>query len=208
MKLMLVDDEQLIREGLAYLLTSFDDIQVVGQAANGQEAIALCHTTPIDVILMDIRMPVLDGVEATESIKKSHPHIRILMLTTFKDDDFIKKAIQNGASGYLLKNSSPKLIHNSLQTVYNGGIVLDEEMTKSVISSYQTKGQPQQYDLVDRELQMIQMMADGLSNKEIGDALFLTEGTVKNTITKLLAKLDLKDRTQVVSFAFRKGFIK
>ena len=212
MKLLLVDDEQLIREGLAYLLDSFEDIEVVAQAENGAAALALCADHSIDVILMDMRMPVMDGATATRVIKEKYPHIKILILTTFKDDEFIKASIQNGASGYLLKNSSRNLIHTSLNTVYSGGVVLDNEMALEAFQrpafKEDTKGNASDFDLSEREMQMIQMIADGLSNKAIGEALFLTEGTVKNGITQLLCKLELKDRTQIVAFAFRNSLIK
>lgn len=208
MNLLLVDDEQLIREGLAYLLDSFDDIYVVAQAANGAEALSLCADHAIDVVLMDMRMPVMDGATATRLIKDKYPHIKILILTTFKDDDSIKLSMRNGASGYLLKNSSPQLIHTSLNTVFSGGVVIDNDMAHSAFHNVTLKGNASDFDLSEREMQIIQMITDGLSNKAIGEALFLTEGTVKNSITQLLSKLDLKDRTQIVAFAFRNSLTK
>lgn len=208
MKLMLVDDEQLIREGLAYLLSNYDDIEIVAQAANGEEALALAGTYPIDIILMDIRMPIMDGCTATKLIKEAYPKIKILILTTFRDDVYIKEALASGASGYLLKDSSPQLIYTSLQNVCTGGFVLDESMAKEVIESkYLERGVPK-IDLSERDLAIIALIVEGKNNKEIGENLHLTEGTIKNCITTLLAKLDLKDRTQIVTFAFRSGLIK
>ena len=207
MNIMIVDDEQLIREGLSYLLDNFDDIDVVAQASNGEEALALCAYHAIDIVLMDMRMPVMDGATATLKIKEKYPHIKILILTTFKDDESIKQSLNNGASGYLLKNSSAKLIHTSLNTVSSGGVVIDNAMAQEAFLKGAPQGKPADFELTEREMQMIQMIADGLSNKSIGEALFLTEGTVKNAITQLLLKLDLKDRTQIVSFAFRNGLI-
>lgn len=208
MKLLLVDDEQLIREGLAFLLSTFDDIEVVGQAANGEEALALCHSQPVDIVLMDIRMPIMDGCEATDKIHRTFPKIKILILTTFKDDAYIATSLKNGASGYLLKNSPPKLIYTGLLTAMNGGVVLDSNMAVEALQNQRPEANLDAYQLTDRECEIIKLLADGFSNKEIGDTIFLTEGSVKNCITQILSKLDLKDRTQVVSFAFRNGLVK
>ncbi len=207
MNLLLVDDEQLIREGMAFLLGNYDDLNVVCQASNGEEALGLCKTHPIDIILMDIRMPIMDGCLATKLIKEKYPQIKILILTTFKDEDYIEEAIRNGASGYLLKNSSPQLIYTSLKTTYNGGFVIEKDIAKNILNLSKSKSNNTKFDLSDREMAMIQMMADGYSNKDIGNNLFLTEGTVKNSITNLLSKLNLKDRTQVVTFAFRNRLV-
>lgn len=208
MNLLLVDDEMLIREGLAYLLSTFNGIKIVGQASNGEEAISICAAYPVDLVLMDIRMPVMDGCQATGEIKKKWPHIKVLILTTFKDDDYISKAMTFGASGYLLKTSSPDLIYSSLLTAQSGGIVIDSNMPLEALKSKVISSKPTDYDLTERECVIMKLMADGYSNKEIGDIIFLTEGSVKNCITQLLAKLELKDRTQIVSFAFRKGLVK
>lgn len=207
MNLLLVDDEMLIREGLAYLMSTFKDINVVGQASNGEEALSLCALYPIDLVLMDIRMPVMDGCQATFEIKRKWPHIKVLILTTFKDDEYIAKAIDFGASGYLLKTSSPNLIYSSLLTAQSGGIVIDSNMPLGGLKSPKDFSKKTDYNLTDREILMIKLMADGYSNKEIGEIIFLTEGSVKNCMTQLLAKLELKDRTQIVSFAFRKGLV-
>lgn len=208
MNLLLVDDEMLIREGLAYLLSTFNGIKIVGQASNGEEAVSLCGAYPVDLVLMDIRMPLMDGCQATYEIKKKWPHIKVLILTTFKDDEYISKAMTFGASGYLLKSSSPDLIYSSLLTAQSGGIVIDSNMPLEALKSKAISSKPTEYDLTEREYVIMKLMADGYSNKEIGDIIFLTEGSVKNCITQLLSKLELKDRTQIVSFAFRKGLVK
>ena len=204
---MLVDDEPLIRQGLSYLLSSYDDIRVVAEAANGEEALALYRHYKIDVVLMDMRMPIMDGCEATKRLKAEFPDVKVLVVTTFNDDTYITKAISNGAKGYLLKDSTPSLIADSIRSVMNGGFVTDVEMIHEVVTSKRQKLNMDQYDLTDRELELMRYMADGLSNKEIGNLLYLSEGTVKNSVTTLLAKLELKDRTQVVAFAFRNGLV-
>ncbi len=206
MKLLLVDDEQLIREGLAYLLSNFPEVELVGQASNGEEAVAICRAKPVDIVLMDIRMPLMDGCQATKVIKTEFPDIRVLILTTFKDDAYIASTMKNGASGYLLKNSSPQLIYNSLLTALSGGMVIAPDVSERMQQKRDTIDL-ESYGLTAREREIILLMAEGFSNKEIGDRIFLTEGSVKNAVTTLLAKLDLKDRTQVVSFAFRSGLV-
>ena len=206
MKLLLVDDEQLIREGLAYLLSNFPEVELVGQASNGEEAVAICRAKPVDIVLMDIRMPLMDGCQATKVIKTEFPDIKVLILTTFKDDAYIASTMKNGASGYLLKNSSPQLIYNSLLTALSGGMVIAPDVSERMQQKRDTIDL-ESYGLTAREREIILLMAEGFSNKEIGDRIFLTEGSVKNAVTTLLAKLDLKDRTQVVSFAFRSGLV-
>lgn len=207
MHLLIVDDEQLIRQGLAYLLSAQEGIHVVAEASNGEEALALAGQYPIDVVLMDIRMPIMNGCEATKRIKAKYPHIKILILTTFKDDAYIKEALEGGASGYLLKDSKPELIYASLNHVLSGGFVLDETVALEAIGKKRPMQKIDDFNLTDREIQLITLIAEGFSNKQIGERLFLTEGTVKNNITTLLSKLQLKDRTQIVTFAFRKGIV-
>ena len=205
--MMLVDDEPLIRHGLSYLLSSYEDIQVVAEAGNGEEALALYRQYKIDVVLMDMRMPIMDGCEATKRLKAEFPEVKVLVVTTFNDDTYITKAISYGAMGYLLKDSTPSLIADSIRSVMNGGFVTAVEMIHEVVSSKRQKGNIDQYDLTDRELELMRYMADGLSNKAIGTLLHLSEGKVKNSVTTLLSKLGLKDRTQVVAFAFRNGLV-
>lgn len=207
MNVLIVDDEPLIRQGLAYLLSNFEGVNVIGQAGNGSEALSMCKDYPVEVVLMDMRMPVMDGCTATRLIKEAYPNINILVLTTFKDDQYIGDAVKYGASGYLLKDSSPSLIHDSLKNICSGGFVVDSNLIKGVLADKKPKIDPKQFDLSEREVAIIELMADGFSNKEIGNQLFLTEGTVKNNVTQLLNKLDLKDRTQIVAFAFRHGLV-
>lgn len=206
-RLLLVDDEPLIRHGLAYLLGSLGDIQVVAEAGNGEEALALFRQYPIDVVLMDMRMPVMDGCTATKQMLAEHPTAKVLVLTTFRDDTYITQAIAHGAMGYLLKDSPPALIADGIRSVMKGSFVTDPSIIRDAVSTKRPRIAPADLGLIDRDLELMRLMADGLSNKEIGDRLYLTEGSVKNIITTLLSKLDLKDRTQIVAFAFRNGLV-
>lgn len=230
MKLLLVDDEFLIRQGLSIIMSSYDDIEVVGSCAGGEEAIAFCMENPVDLILMDIRMQPMNGVEATEQIINLQKNIKILMLTTFKDEHYIAQALEAGALGYLLKDSSGDKIHEALRSIYSGHMVLEESAAQFLISQMQrnkaysegerpspsaerTGGSPslpdgrtilqKRYSLSEKELDLIQLVAEGLSNKEICERLYLAEGTVKNGISTILSKLDLRDRTQLAIFAYK-----
>jgi DNA-binding NarL/FixJ family response regulator len=213
-KIIIVDDEKLIREGLKIIISTFEDIEVLGLCKDGREAFEFCKSNKVDVVLMDIRMPECDGVLGTKLIKESCPDTKVLILTTFQDSEYIQNSLNNGASGYLLKNSSYDLIHGGIRAVYDGSAVVhpevlsklkvmeekDEEYNKDRIKSETT--------LTDRELKIIEGIAEGLSNKEISEKLFLTEGTIKNNITNILSKLGLRDRTQIAIYAFKHNIVK
>lgn len=210
-KVLLVDDEQLIRNGLAILLASYPSLSIVGQASNGQEAAEFCDSHAVDVVLMDIRMPVSNGIEGTRLIKTNHPNISVLVLTTFQDTEYISQAMRLGASGYLLKDSSSDEIAESINLVFNGNMVLDGKIGKDMLNLTPTADQPPfdalSFDLSPKEVDMIRLVASGLSNQEIADQLYLSLGTIKNNITTILRKLDLRDRTQLAIFAFEKGLM-
>ncbi len=210
-RVMIVDDEQLIRSGLKMMLESYPDITIVAEAENGQQAVEVCDTMVVDVVLMDIRMPILDGIAATEQIKAKHQAIRILILTTFQDTAYIMEAMEKGASGYLLKDSSPESIHDGIKVAMSGKIVMDHVVTSQFLTAHQSvdaaeeaeslAAQMAQLDLHDRELEIIKLVARGMNNKEIAQTLFLSEGTIKNHISTILSKLELRDRTQLALFA-------
>lgn len=210
-KVLLVDDEQLIRNGLAILLESYPDIKIVGQASNGQEAADFCHANSVDVVLMDIRMPVSNGIEGTKRIKSRHPEIKILILTTFQDAEYIAQAMRLGASGYLLKDSSSDDIYEAIKIVLQDNIVLDGKIGKEIVdlstASNKQDFNSTHYNLSEKEVEIIRLIASGLSNQEISDQLFLSLGTIKNNVTTILRKLDLRDRTQLAIFAFEKGLM-
>lgn len=208
---LLVDDEQLIRTGLAILLESYPDICIVGQASNGQEAADFCQSHSVDVVLMDIRMPVSNGIEGTKLIKSSQPEIKLLILTTFQDAEYISQAMRLGASGYLLKDSSSDDIYEAIKIVLNNNIVLDGKIGKEILSLSTSSNEiffdANEFDLSEKEVEIIRLVSSGLSNQEISDQLFLTLGTIKNNVTSILRKLDLRDRTQLAIFAFEKGLM-
>lgn len=213
-KIIIADDEKLIREGLKIIISSFDDIEVLELCENGREAFEYCRDNRVDVVLMDIRMPECDGVLGTKLIKESCPNTKVLILTTFQDSEYIQQSISNGASGYLLKNSSYSSLHEGIRAVYNGNAVMHPEvLPRLVVKDEEKEGQSRERikhetGLTDRELNIIEEIANGLSNKEIGDKLFLTEGTIKNIITTILSKLELRDRTQIAIYAFKNNIVK
>lgn len=213
LKVLLVDDEKLIREGLKMILSSYEDIVIVGTCENGEAALNACREKEVDVVLMDIRMPVCDGVQGTKLIKNEFIDIKILILTTFNDGEYIHEALKYGASGYLLKDSSEELIYEGIKAVLKGNVVVHPEVATKIISRSSIEYPSEEefcsrYGLSAKELIMIREIANGLSNKEIGERLFLSEGTIKNNISGILSKLSLRDRTQIVIFAFKCGLVR
>ncbi|SEQ49435.1 DNA-binding response regulator, NarL/FixJ family, contains REC and HTH domains [Ignavigranum ruoffiae] len=207
-KLMIVDDEMLIRSGLAILLSGFSDIEVAAEAANGQEALDCLQKQAVDVILMDVQMPVMDGIEATRQIKNLYPEIKIIILTTFQDMEYISQAMQLGASGYLLKDSSHQDIYDGIKLSLSNKLVLDQGVSDKIIKLDPVQPRSErldQYQLTPKEIQILEYLAQGLNNKEIAEAMFLSEGTIKNNVSYLLTKLNLRDRTQLAIFAFKHG---
>jgi len=202
-KVLIVDDQALIREGLSLMLSLYDEVEIVGQVSHGKEAIDFLKKEEVDVILMDIRMPVMDGVEATKIIKEEYPNVRIIILTTFNEDEYILKGLKNGADGYVLKDISSKELVNTIKSVYNGDVMLHKDVAKTLaIAIMNNKDRKENIlsRLTDRELEIAKLIGEGKSNKEISQILYITEGTVKNHITKILDKLQLRDRTQLALF--------
>ncbi len=210
-QLILVDDDYFIRESLKVLLGLDSGIIVTGTASNGHEALGLLEAgTHADVVLMDIRMPECDGVEGTQLIKVRFPEIQVLMLTTFDDDEYIIQALQNGASGYLLKNVPPERIIQGIKTVHNGDMLIHPDIARKLTGLLRPATTPltqnpiEAYGLTRMELAVAEAISEGLSNKEIAAKLFLSEGTVKNYVTDILGKLSLRDRTQIAIFMLKK----
>ena len=210
-KLLLADDQDILTEGLKLLLGAEEDIEIVGTANNGKKAYDLCRIRKPDLVLMDIQMPEVNGVEATAMIKKEFPQIKIIVLTTFNDDEYIFDALKNGASGYMLKDASPMKILEAVRTVFNGGALIQSEVAVKVIDQFSQLAKdtgdkhidPKAELLTDREIEICRLIAEGKSNKEIADELYLSQGTVKNHITKMLLKLELRDRTQLAIFTMK-----
>ena len=200
MKIIIVDDDILVRDGLKILIDSEDDMEVVAVAKDGQEAFNQVEKHKPDVVLMDIRMPNTDGIKGTALIKADYPDVKVLILTTFKDDAYISEAIKNGAQGYMLKNQSSDVIINGIRTVASGTNIYGDEVAqklKGMIEDKKQRVEVSKFNLSLRELEILKLIAKGYNNKEISDKLFISDGTVRNYVTVLLDKLDLRDRTQL-----------
>lgn len=208
LKKLIADDDALIREGLKILLELEEGFEVIGTANNGQEAFEFCKTSKPDIVLMDIRMPVMDGVLGTGLIKKQFKDIKVVILTTFKDDEYIKEAVKSGAEGYILKNQPSDSIIESLKAVWKGNAVFEQEVAGALSSmlQYESRQSFESLNISQREYEILELVAEGLSNREIAKKLFLSEGTTRNYVTGLLDKFGLRDRTQL-AVQFLKGRI-
>jgi DNA-binding NarL/FixJ family response regulator len=207
-QLVLVDDQSLIRRGLRALLKTDAELEVIGEAENGREAIALVETLQPDVVIMDIRMPVMDGVEGTQVICQRFPQVKVLVLTTFDDRDYVAKALQAGASGYLLKDTPFDELTLAIRLVHKGYTQLGPGLASKALAQppSNTLEVSENWDkLTPREQDIIVLIAQGASNREIAHALFIAEKTVKNRITSILSQLNLRDRTQLAIVALQKG---
>ncbi|WP_341526709.1 response regulator transcription factor [Nostoc sp. UHCC 0302] len=208
-KVLLVDDQSLIRQGLKALLELEPDLELVGEAENGEQAISLVAQLQPDVVLMDIRMPVMDGVAATREIQKHFPGTKILVLTTFDDDEYVTAALQNGAMGYLLKDTPSEELAVAIRAVHKGYTQLGPGIVKKLLTQFSNSeltqptppAPPILAELTPREKEVLQLIATGASNREIAQELYISEGTVKNHVTNILNRLNLRDRTQAAIFA-------
>lgn len=204
-RLIVVDDQPLVRKGLASLLSLEEDLEVIGQAPDGKTAISMAEQLRPDVVIMDVRMPGGDGVTAAEQILACHPEIKIVMLTTFDDDEYIVRAVQAGISGYLLKDSEVDEIAQVVRAVHRGYTQLGPTIAQKLSSHVRPvdRSQPDSHkeDLSAREREVLMMIARGMSNREIARALSVTEGTVKNHVTSILGRLNVRDRTQAALWA-------
>lgn len=195
-KIIICDDDSLIRESLKILLPLKGDIEIVGEAENGRDAIEICKRTKADVALIDIRMPVLNGVEAVKAIVKE-TNTKCLILTTFDEDEYVNEALKYGAKGYILKNNSPEQIVNSINSVYENTIVMNETILNKIKGKNENNLLFKKYNFTDREKDIILAISEGLSNKEISNKLFISEGTVRNYITAILDKTGFEHRTAI-----------
>jgi DNA-binding NarL/FixJ family response regulator len=211
---LIVDDQDLVREGLRMLLDAEPDICVAGEAGNGSQALAQARRLDPDVILMDVRMPEMDGIQATTQLVRSGCRARILMLTTFNLDEYVYHAMKAGASGFLLKDASREQLAGAVRTVSVGQALLAPAITQRLIEDFcrgPAPGTPAGSSagrLSERELDVVRLITHGLSNAEIAAKLFLSEATIKSHVARILAKLDLRDRVQIAVFAYEHGIIR
>ena len=211
-RILVVDDQELVRAGFALILQKAG-MDVVGEAGDGVEALAVARETTPDVVLMDVRMPRLDGIEATRRLVASSPEVRVLALTTFDLDEYVYAAVQAGASGFLLKDVSPDDLVHAVRVVARGEAMLAPSLTRRLLDRFASSPLPGTLpaslaSLSERELGVAKLVARGMSNATIGRELFLSEATVKTYVSRLLTKLDLRDRVQIAVLAYESGLVK
>lgn len=212
-RVLVVDDQELVRAGFIMILDSQDDIEVVGETANGADALDEVKRLRPDVVLMDIRMPKMDGLEATRILRADkHSDVRVLILTTFDPDEYVFQALRAGASGFVLKDIPPHDLLAAVRVVARGEALLAPSITRRLIAQFAERLAPpvsKELDrLTDREAEVLRLMARGLSNSEIADTLYLSPTTIKSHVAGVLAKLGLRDRTQAVVFAYENGVVR
>lgn len=209
MNVIIADDQPIVREGLKMILSLHEGINVVGEASQGEEVLQLLSQTEPDVVLMDIRMPGMDGIEATKAVKTQYPSVKVIILTTFHDNEYIFTGLKNGADGYMLKDADSDEIIASLQAACEGNMMLNPKITLKVVKALNemntetVQEQPREEltsILTPRELEVAKHIMEGKSNKSIGEALFLTEGTVKNYVSRILEKLEVTNRTELTLY--------
>ncbi|QFK70737.1 response regulator transcription factor [Pradoshia sp. D12] len=207
-KIVLVDDHHVVRKGLALLLNSHPDMSVIGEGTNGKEAIELAKKLTPEIMIMDLLMPVMDGIDATKHIVETIPNMKVLILTSMSDQDHAIPALDAGASGYLLKESDPEELILAIKKAVNGEIYIHSKITAELMTVLQTNKSKQNSleSLTQREKEVLKEITHGKSNKEIASALYITEKTVKTHVSNILSKLELQDRTQAALFAIRNGF--
>jgi DNA-binding NarL/FixJ family response regulator len=208
-RVLIVDDQTLFRSGLARLLDGDDRVSVIGEAGDGNEAVQKVSTLKPDIVLMDLRMPNLDGIEATRKIVAEHPEVKVLILTTFEADNHVIQALKVGASGYILKDSQPDAIVSSILAVAAGERVMSGAVASRVLEMLTGTTTPKEfYDgLTAREIEILKMLASGMANKQIAYKLKISEKTVRNHVSNMYEKLQIYDRSQAVLYAVRKGLV-
>lgn len=207
-KVLIVDDHHMVRRGLMFFLKTQDDIEIVGEAMNGKEAVQFVESITPDVVLMDLVMPEMDGAEATKQIKEKFPDVKIVILTSFSDQDHVIPALRAGASGYQLKDIEPDELVRTIRQVMKGDHTLHPKVTAHVMTQLvndNKKENTKLYELTKREKEVLKEIAKGKSNKEIAASLFITEKTVKTHVSNILSKLELSDRTQAALYAVKNG---
>lgn len=205
-RVLLVDDHNVVRSGLAAFLLAFDDLELVGEAKHGKEAVQKVKSLSPDVVLMDLMMPEMDGAEATEAIKADHPDVQVIALTSFKEKDLVQRAMQAGAIGYLLKNVGADELAEAVRKASQGEPTLAPEAAQALIESTR-KPKTQVEELTPREMEVLQLMGEGLTNPEIAEKLVISNSTVKFHVSSILGKLNAASRTEAVAYAFKNDLI-
>lgn len=205
---MIVDDQPVVRSGLSTFLLAFDDLEYVGEAGGGAEAVERCLELRPDVILMDLVMPDVDGAEATRRIKAACPHVQVIALTSYREDDLVQGALRAGALSYLLKNISADELAGAIRAAFAGRSTLAPEAAEVLIKATTNPAEPKQEGLTSRELEILQMMVSGESNPEIAERLVVSRSTVKFHVSNVLMKLGATTRTEAVAIALQKGLVK
>ncbi|MBM7095087.1 response regulator transcription factor [Bacillus sp. H-16] len=209
-KILLAEDQSMVRQGLKMMIETDPDLRVVKEARNGKEAVAACEASVIDLVILDIRMPVMDGLAAAREISRRWPAVKILILTTFNDDDYALEALKSGASGYMLKDAEAEDLTRAVRSCLSGGLPLAEHVAAKVmprlLKQVQEKEEPDPR-LTPREIDIIKLIGKGKNNQEISSVLCLSVGTVKNNISVILEKLMLRDRTQIAIYAIRRHLV-
>ncbi len=209
-RILVADDHALVREGIRALLSLSNDLEVVGEAADGQEAIAAARRLRPDVVLMDINMPGLGGLEATLAIRRESPQAKILVLTQYDDREYVARFLKSGAAGYILKNAAGAELTSAVRAVYRGGLVVDPSLARVLLEAESPgAGGDQRYgSLTEREKQVLKLVAEGKSNKEVAQVLGISVKTAMSHRERVMQKLDIHNRTELVKFALKQGVIK
>jgi DNA-binding NarL/FixJ family response regulator len=213
-RVLIADDQVLVRTGLVTIVDAQPDLEVAGECGDGQTAVDLAGRLRPDVVVMDVRMPVLDGIEATRLLAGAGvpQPVKVLVVTTFNLDEYVYRALRAGASGFLLKDAPPAQLLHGIRTVATGAALLDPEVTRKLVGAYATRIRPEDDSRTDvpltpRELEVLRLIADGLSNGEIAGTLVISQETVKTYVSRILTKLGLRDRVQAVVYAYRHGLV-
>lgn len=207
-RILLAEDQLMVRQGLKMMIESDEELRITGEASNGKEAIELCEKQMFDIAILDIRMPEMDGIEAAKIIQSRWPNMKILILTTFDDEQYVIESLKIGVSGYLLKTGDTETLLRSIRSALSGGLSIEDQVAAKIMPILLEREEKEvDPSLTPREKDILRCIGEGLSNKEIADKLSLSVGTVKNNTSQILNKLDLRDRTQLAIYAIRHNLV-